>query len=317
VTHFVLAGAALFLLDAWRGHTPPRSGSPRTIVISAGRVTKLREEFTRSIGRPPTAADESALVQRAIDEEVLYREARAMGLDREDASIQWVLAEQMGFLGNGDEAAAQRPTLYQAALNVGLDRDDAIVRRMLIEKMRLLIKHAASSAPAAEAELQDYVEGHADEFRQPATVTFWHVFLSADVHGTGLERDARARLAALTAAGHPGDRFASHGDSFPLAPHVRAQSVRELMPAFGRPFAEAVMNLEPGSWEGPIASPSGLHLVWIERQDPAYMPPLEVIRGRALLGLRAERLQRDVADVVTRLRARYDIRVDAPSGDDT
>ena len=307
------------MLNARWGDSPPAAPAPlRTIVITAGHITRMREEFTRSVGRPPTAAEESALAQRAIDEEVLYREALAMRLDREDASIQWLLAEQMSFLGNDGDAQAQRPALYEAALNIGLDHGNALVRRMLVEKMRLLIKRATSALPPGDDELQDYVDRHADEFRQPARVSFWHVFLSADAHGLGLEQDARTLLPQLAAAGPPpNERFNRHGESFPIAPHVRAQSVRELTPVFGKAFAAAVMKLESGMWQGPIASPSGAHLVWIERREAAYLPPLETVRDRALLGLRAERLQRDVEAAVARLRTRYDVRVEAPLGDGT
>ena len=49
---------------------------------------------------------------------------------------------------------------------------------------------------------------------------------------------------------------------------------------FGSQFAEAVFDLTPGDWEGPVQSGYGLHLVRVEGTAEAYLPPFEEVRLR-------------------------------------
>src|SRR5258705_11119797 len=78
--HFVAGGAALFWLV--HGSHPPAA----PVVVTAEDVSRLRLDYTRETGLEPTAADEAALVERAVEEELLFREAVARGLDQHDRS---------------------------------------------------------------------------------------------------------------------------------------------------------------------------------------------------------------------------------------
>ncbi len=55
-----------------------------------------------------------------------------------------------------------------------------------------------------------------------------------------------------------------------LADHLMLQSYygnrtsEQVATVFGTSFAEALFQLKPGSWQGPIESESGWHLVWID-----------------------------------------------------
>ena len=59
--------------------------------------------------RPPTAQELKALVENRVREEVLYREALAMGLDKDDTIVKRRMAQKMQFLAE-DVAAAHEPT---------------------------------------------------------------------------------------------------------------------------------------------------------------------------------------------------------------
>ena len=65
----------------------------RQIVVSASRKGALVEAFRAEHSRPPRDAELRALLDRWVDEEVLYREALALGLDRGDTVVQRQLAE--------------------------------------------------------------------------------------------------------------------------------------------------------------------------------------------------------------------------------
>ena len=134
---FLLLGVGVFALDRWR-----ESGAEdgRRIEVTGGEVERLRARWTAQWGRPPTGAELQALIEGAVDEEILFREAQRLGLDR----------------------------------------DDAIVRRRLAQKLTFVLEDAADRAVPAADDVEDYFARHAERYRRPARTTFDHVFLSAD-----------------------------------------------------------------------------------------------------------------------------------------
>jgi len=296
--HFLALGGALFAVRSGI-ETPatPAPVPPPAIVIDAAR---LRAEFAERTGLTPTASDEAALVARATEEELLYREALARGLDRHDRSIRHRLAEKMRFLSpDGERSAEER---YRDALALGLDRDDAIVRRMLVEKMRLLIATAGGGEPDDGA-VAAYVAAHPAGYATPARVRLWQVFAGRSA------AQADRLLASLRAAGTPPAEAVTRGEPFPLGGRVGPASEPQLARLFGAGFARAAWSLPVGAWSGPIASTHGFHLVWVEGREEAAAPELAEVRGRAREALRAARRPERLQEVITALRRRYDVRV--------
>jgi hypothetical protein len=155
LVHFLLLGAMLFGVFALVGER----GSARAgrIVVTPGHVEHLTVSFTRTWQRPPTAPELAGLIEDYIREEVLYREAVAMGLDR----------------------------------------DDTMVRRRLRQKLEFLTEETAETAPPSDTELQAFLQQHADAFRVEPRLAFRHVFLSLDRRGDATDAAARQLLAQL------------------------------------------------------------------------------------------------------------------------
>ena len=103
--HFLVLGAALFGLFGMFGKKN-EAEAPAKIVISVARVATLADGFTRTWRRPPTEQELQGLVEDYIREEVLYREGRAAGLDRDDFVIRRRVRQKMEFLAE-DMAAAE------------------------------------------------------------------------------------------------------------------------------------------------------------------------------------------------------------------
>ncbi|MCK6370078.1 MAG: peptidyl-prolyl cis-trans isomerase [Gammaproteobacteria bacterium] len=113
LVHFALLGAVLFIayeqLDpAWSG-----GAAAEEIVVTAGRVRSLAGTFARTWQRPPTPAELDGLVEDYIREEVLYREALALGLDRDDTVVRRRLRQKLEFLS--EDMAAAEPTAEELA----------------------------------------------------------------------------------------------------------------------------------------------------------------------------------------------------------
>src|SRR5262249_22286989 len=149
-----------------------------------GHLEHLTVSFTRTWQRSPTAQELAGLIEDYIREEVLYREAMAMGLDR----------------------------------------DDTIVRRRLRQKLEFLTEETVEMAAPADAELQTFLQQHADAFRVEPRLAFQHVYLSRHRRGDATDTEARELLAQLSTSDAATDT-AALGDPF-LLPHELALSSR-------------------------------------------------------------------------------------------
>src|SRR5262249_20284688 len=152
---------------------------------------------------------------------------------------------------------------------------------------------------------------HRADYRTADRVTFWHVFVSADRHGTATERDARALLESLRQAGPPPAAPMASADAFAVPAHVVAQSPSQLAKVFGARFADTLGAVVPGAWVGPIASPYGVHLVWVDRHDAAASPSIEAVRGRVLERWQDAERARRVAALLSDLRRRHPLQVES------
>jgi peptidyl-prolyl cis-trans isomerase C len=167
LVHFLAIGAALFAVAAFRGQSV--TTGREQIVVTAEQVTQARAAAAALQGREPTSEELRALIEPTVRDEVLYREALALGLDVND-----------------DE-----------------------VRTRLIEKMNYLTQDLADPEPSSEQELRQFYEASPDVFTIPSLVSFDQVFFSPGSRGEALEADAAAGLAALRggrAAAEVGDR---------------------------------------------------------------------------------------------------------------
>jgi len=270
LVHFLGLGALLFILNGMFGNSAPTDPS---IVVSEPQIARLAQLFSAQWQRPPTREELDGLVEQQIREEVLYREAVALGLDQ----------------------------------------NDTIVRRRMVQKLEFLSQDLVDENPS-ETDLRTFFEDNAARFLEPAVLTFAHVYLNPDDRGDSLSGDAALLLADLR-AGSAGDT-AELGDTFLLPLSFAQRSQREVAGLFGADFAADLTSLEVGSWQGPIASGYGLHLVLLAERVDARVPDFGTVRDK----VRTEYLsvQRREADetMYQQLRERYRIDVVWPSGID-
>jgi peptidyl-prolyl cis-trans isomerase C len=96
LVHFLLIGAALFAVSAWRGEMI-RAGRER-ITITAERVSKARDTAALAQGSELSPAELNDLIESMVREEVLYREALTLGLDKNDDEVRRRLVDKMNYL---------------------------------------------------------------------------------------------------------------------------------------------------------------------------------------------------------------------------
>lgn len=272
----MLLGIAVFALDGWTGS---RETEDRVVEVTADQVERLRARWLAQWGRPPSGAELQGLVDEAIDEEILYREAQRLGLDR----------------------------------------DDAIVRRRLAQKLTFLLEDAGGPAPPPEAEIEAYHARHAERYRRARRTTFDHVFLSADRRSDPVGDAAALLDTALTVDGdHADDGDADGwrrlGDPFMLARSYAERTDEEIAGLFGPGFADALSDLPESDWRGPIASTYGAHLVRVHGRTASRAPALAELRERVVADLLAERRRERSRAAYEALRENCEVRLPAAVG---
>ena len=163
------------------------------------------------------------------------------------------------------------------AMALGLDRDDTIIRRRLRQKMEFVSEDIAALAEPAEADLEEYLRTHPDSFRVDPRFTFRQVCLDPEEHGENLAADVTRLLARLNQAGSEVDASAL-GDSLLLETQFDGVPTSEVAKQFGEPFALGLGRLEPGSWQGPVESGYGVHVVFVSERVEGRLPALAEVR---------------------------------------
>lgn len=241
------------------------------------------------------ASTPNAPVQKVKDEEVLYREALAAGLDRGSPVVNERLIENMRFLEGGERSGRDAGHLYKEAVDLGFDRTDPVVRRYLVEQTKLLAEAPGKPEVFTDAELSDYLRRRAKHFRQPGQVRLTHVFLDADRRGQALEEDARRLLARLQEERIAPEDAPALGDPFFPGHHPALAAPHDLAKIYGPEFSRAVAGLAEGRWAGPVPSAYGLHLVWVHESRPGAPATLDEVRNQVTLGLAHERREARLA----------------------
>jgi len=158
LVHFVLIGAVVFGIYALVSDS---ADAPRDkIVVTEGRVQQLAQIFAKTWQRPPTQQEMRGLIDAYIKEEVYYREA----------------------------------------LKLGLDRDDTLIRRRMQQKMEFLTEPGDELLVADDATLQAYLDAHKAEFRVEPRFAFEQVFLNPEKAGEAAPARAQRTLEVLKAS---------------------------------------------------------------------------------------------------------------------
>jgi parvulin-like peptidyl-prolyl cis-trans isomerase-like protein len=268
--HFLLLSIALFGVYALaRDKASDRTGQ---IVVTQSQIEQLVIGFTRTWQRPPTAEELTGLIEDRIREEVLYREAMSMGLDR----------------------------------------DDTIVRRRLRQKLEFLIPDLASQiAPPTERELEAYLQQHADKYRGAPTVSFEQVFFDRERRGKSAWTDAVSALTRLNGPRGSAVNLDTVGDASLLPIELTRSQESEVARLFGGTFSQSLVKVPPGRWAGPLESSYGLHLVLVREQVAGLVPQMASVREAVLRDLQAERRQQALDAAYAKFRTRYAVVVES------
>ena len=213
-------------------------------------------------------------------------------------------AEEMQILA---DARVREEVLYREALALGLDKDDAIVRRRLAQKMEFLFEDLAKLREPTSGELQVWFARNAERFTQTGRITFRHLYFSPDRRGEGAPEDAARVLAQISGLPADSAEANGLGDPFMFQTFYGDRAPDEVAKTFGPSFARAVFSTTPGHWAGPVESGYGSHLVWVDSLTPARVPTFEEVESDVRTAWVEEQRAEIREKAFAAMRARYEV----------
>jgi len=195
--------------------------------------------------------------------------------------------------------------LFREAISIGIDQNDTIIGRRLRQKMEFLFDDFSAAKPTDD-ELQKFLTDHPDQFRTDPTISFEQVYLT-----DASQAEAAMLLRELQATGRSaGDELFISGL---LPPRFADASKTGIANRFGTAFADALFLLGTGKWSGPIDSPFGVHLIFIEEITPSSVPELQEIRSIVERDWLVSRRTEAEKIILDELRKKYTVSIETPA----
>lgn len=249
----------------------PLPSSESEIVVSEAQIKALALNFEKIWQRPPTNDESAELLQTYIREEILYREALAMGLDK----------------------------------------NDGLIRRRLSQKMAFLSEDTASISTPSDQELQSYLQQNMHKYRHLARYSFQQIYFDTDTNSSSAEAKAAQRLKQLTSNIESQDTdIFSLSDPSMIKSEFQNESEIEIKRQLGTEFLTSLSGLKTNVWEGPIKSSYGLHLVRIAKKIDGRPAELDEVRDQLTRDWELQQQLQNNKAFYDKLRKRYTIKID-------
>lgn len=201
---------------------------PKEIVIDADRVALLVNKYKSQTGDLPTRAQLNAMIDDYIKEEIFFREARKMGLDK----------------------------------------DDEIIKRRLSQKFDFVKNDLSVIEPPTEEQLREFYRSHPSLFQSEGSVSFSHIFFTTDQSNDEVAKQRAMGVleqlgkTSLQRAPEKGDRFPLQYD------YTEQRKLDILENFGDKPIVDSLFKSNVGQWIGPVQSGYGWHVLYISRRTP-------------------------------------------------
>jgi peptidyl-prolyl cis-trans isomerase C len=246
------------------------NSSENTITVTSGEIQSLADQWSRVWSRPPTNEEMKGIIRDHVRIKILYREAVAMGLDAGDVVIERRLAQRLEFVAQ-----------------------DLLTPR----------------EPSDEV-LAEWYSANSDSFKQPDLYSLTQIYFNSDVRGENTVDDAKAMLDRLNALDESPGSYDDYGDRIMLPSYFPETTEFELRKQFGAEFVDRVIDLDPGTWHGPVTSGYGVHLVLIHDVRLAVLPNFDEIKERAQAEWMSEQISELSDRFMDNLMSRYEVVIE-------
>ena len=247
-------------------------------------------------------------IDAARQEESTDRNIDVSKNDIQRLNDQWL--SQMGAEPSSAELdglidAHVREEMYvREARKLGLEHEDVIIRRRLAQKLQFVMEDRALLEPPSDQALRGYFDRHQERYQIAERLNFSHVFFSPE------RRNNAAKDASDVLMSIDDKNWRELGDSFMLRRTYTQATPTEIRRDFGSRFMTSLSSLSVGTWQGPIISGYGQHLVRLTQRYPARESTFDEVAEKVRNDFNLDRRTEANATELKVMRENYRIRVD-------
>jgi hypothetical protein len=173
--------------------------------------------------------------------------------------------------------------LHREAKALGVDKNDYIIKRRMIQSIEFITDGFVTAAvDVTDDDITAHYEANREDYYISPFVTFTHVFFDGERHSRDEALAlATAKLEELNEQKVPFSDAPGHGDRFPFFLNYVERDPQFVASHFGMPMADEVFALESSdsTWHGPFESEYGMHLVLLTRKAEGRYPELAEIEA--------------------------------------
>jgi hypothetical protein len=173
--------------------------------------------------------------------------------------------------------------LHREAKALGVDKNDYIIKRRMIQSIEFITDGFVTAAvDVSDDVVAAHYEANREDYYISPFATFTHVFFDGERRSRDeTVALATAKLGELNRRQVPFSDAPRHGDRFPYFLNYVERDPQFVASHFGLPMAEEVFRLESSDsrWHGPFESQYGMHLVLLTRKAEGRYPELTEIEA--------------------------------------
>jgi peptidyl-prolyl cis-trans isomerase C len=267
LVHFIIIGAIGFALYSFvKGSYVDKDYA---IKISKSEVEAMINKWMAQLKRPPTKQEVDIFLEDYVQREILFREAKSMGLDK----------------------------------------NDMVIKNRMLQKIDFLTNDLLVTASPTDAEALKYFDDNLEKYTIPGKIDFIHIFFNLDKRSfDDAEQTALNVKETLNKSSTVPNNYFEKGDLFILPYEFYDLSKDEISNKFGQSeLSEKLFVLEEKEWSGPFLSSYGMHLVYVSDKKSQGTLKFEDVKSD-IKDLLIKNKRRDTKNrIISELKKKYDI----------
>jgi len=245
------------------------------------------------------------LKTKVIDQGELIRSFDTMP---EDKRQEWI------------DSYVREEALYREAKALGLDKDDPVIKGRVLQKLEFITQeYSEAILDITDEQIEAYFEQNKQDYYVEPYVTFTHVFFSRDIHGDELAGQLAAeKLQDLNKSKTPFVEAIQHGDRFPFHVNYVERTPDLIASHFSEAMSQQIFVLNPGPanqegvWRGPYTSNYGVHLVMVSRREEGRFPALTEVVSQVFQDAQRQQIRKSLDNTYQAIIDTYAVEI---SGD--
>jgi len=280
LTHFLIIGLALFVIFEFTSNRYEDEDSKTVIVDRVALLTFIQYR------------------SKAFDNQRFEEKLSSMSEQELKLLIDDYIREEV---------------LYREALALNLNKDDYVLRRRLVQKLEFINQgFVNSSINHSDEDIKKYFENNKEQYKVEPYITFTHVFFNNEEHGKERAKElALKKLKELNDKNVPFSKSVEHGGRFLYHVNYVERVPDYVASHFGIEMAKELFALEPSDaiWIGPYESPYGFHLVMLTINEKERYPELDEIYDRVKQDAQYEYTKEETEKSIQEIIDSYDVKI--------